>query len=69
MSELAIQTAELIGMLPDDEITILNALVKKLIAAWDPDFTKVTSVEKERIEEAEEEIKNGIFYTSAEVFG
>ncbi len=39
-----IQTAELLDILPDEDISIVNALVRKLVRAWDPDFTKVTAL-------------------------
>ena len=43
--------------LPKDE------LAKKLILAWDPDFTKVTIEERKRIEQAEKELANGEYIT------
>ena len=38
-----LQTAELLDILPDEDVSIVNALIKKLVIAWDPDFTKVTA--------------------------
>ena len=55
------QTAELLDILPDEDISIINALIKKLILAWDPDFTKVTPRERELLEKADAEMKNGDF--------
>ncbi len=43
--------------LPKDE------LAKKLILAWDPDFTKVTLEERKRMEQAEKELANGEYIT------
>ena len=48
-----LQTAELLDILPDEDISIVNALVKKLVIAWDPDFTKVTSRERELLEKGD----------------
>ena len=56
-----LQTAELLDILPDEDISIVNALVKKLVIAWDPDFTKVTPRERELLEKPDFEMKNGDF--------
>ncbi len=56
-----LQTAELLDILPDEDVSIVNALIKKLVIAWDPDFTKVTAKERELLEESDFEIKSGDF--------
>lgn len=41
---------------------VITALefIKKLVLAWEPDYTKVTPIEKKALEEAEKDIaKNG----------
>lgn len=35
------------------------AFMRRLVRAWDPDFTKLTPGERERLEEAEREIARG----------
>lgn len=62
-----LQTAKLLDVLPDEDISIVNTLVKKLVIAWDPNFTKVTAKEKELLEKVDEEMKNGE-YISEEDF-
>lgn len=62
-----LQTAELLDILPDEDVRMVNALIKKLIIAWDPDFTKVTAKEKELLEKADAEMKRGE-YISEEDF-
>ena len=42
-----------IDMLPESEQSFAYELIKKLVRAWDPDFTKVTPEEAGRIAEAE----------------
>ena len=37
----------------------LSGVFKKLVLAWDPDFTKVTPEEAKRLEEAEQNFQNG----------
>ena len=54
MSSIAIDTAKLVDMLPDDDQQFVYEFVKKLILAWDPNFTKVTPEEAQRIKAAEE---------------
>ena len=54
MSEIAIDTAKMIDILPEDDQKFAYEFVKKLVLAWDPDFTKVTSDEAKRISAAEE---------------
>ena len=69
MRDLSVQTAKLINLLPEDELALVNELVKKLLLAWDPDFTKVTPEEKERIDRADKEMQNGEYFTDEEVWG
>lgn len=44
-----------------------NELIKKLIIAWDPDFTKVTDEERELLEKCDAEMNRGE-YISEEDF-
>ena len=54
MSTIAMDTAKLIDMLPQTDQEFAYAFVKKLILAWDPDFTRVTPEEAKAIAAAEE---------------
>jgi hypothetical protein len=45
---------KMIDMLPADDQRFAYEFVKKLVRAWDPDFSKVTLEEAARIEAAEE---------------
>ena len=54
MSSLKEETISLINCLPDEELVLFNELAKKLVFAWDPDFTKLTKAEAERIKKIEE---------------
>jgi len=40
-------------MLPENEQNLALELVKRLVLAWDPDYTKLTNKEKQALEEAE----------------
>lgn len=68
MSNLSVQTAQLVSLLPEDDLTLVNELVKKLLLAWDPDFTKVTPEERNRLDKADEEMKSGEYFTDNEVW-
>lgn len=54
MSETAMNAARMLNMLPEEDQNFAYEFIKKLVLAWDPDFTKVTPEEKSRIEAAEE---------------
>ena len=59
MSVMVQKTANLLDMLPENDQTLAYELIKKLVLAWDPDFTKLTAEERKRLEIAEMEIENG----------
>ena len=52
MSALAMDIAQMVHMLPESDQEFALAFVKKLVLAWDPDFTRVTPEEAARIEAA-----------------
>ena len=54
MSTLAMDIAKMVDMLPESDQAFAYEFVKKLVLAWDPDFTKVTPKEARQIQEAEE---------------
>ncbi|MBE6785046.1 MAG: hypothetical protein E7538_02265 [Ruminococcaceae bacterium] len=53
MSDVAIDAARLLDMLPESDKQFAYEFIKKLVLAWDPDFTKVTSEEAKHIAAAE----------------
>ena len=54
MSDIAIDVARMMDMLPDEDKNFAYEFIKKLVKAWDPDFTKATPEEAKRIKDAEE---------------
>ena len=62
-----LQVAELLDILPDEDVSMVKTLIKKLIIAWDPNFTKVTAKERELLEKTDIEMENGE-YISEEDF-
>ena len=59
MSAAAKQAIDLMEILPDSEQNFALEFIKKLVIAWDPDFTKVTPSERAELEKAIKEIENG----------
>lgn len=59
MSTTTKQAIDLIEILPENEQIFALEFIKKLVLAWDPDFSKVTSSEREELAEAEKEIERG----------
>ncbi len=53
MSSITMEAARLMESLPEVDKQFVLEFIKKMVIAWDPDFTKVTAEEKERIETAE----------------
>jgi len=54
MTAIAMDVARMIDMLPLEDQRFAYEFVKKLVLAWDPNFTKVTPEEAARIKAAEE---------------
>lgn len=53
MSNIVMDAARMMDMLPETEQSFAYEFIKKLVKAWDPDFTKVTPEESREIAEAE----------------
>lgn len=54
------RTTKMLEMLPESEQIFAEEFVKRLVLAWDPDFTKVTPEERAALEAAESDMdKNG----------
>ena len=54
MAPMAQEIAKMVDMLPEHEQSLAYELVRRLVRAWDPDYTKVTPEEARQIQEAEE---------------
>ena len=55
MSEITAKTIKLLEMLPEDDQLFAFEFIKKLVLAWDPDYTKLTDTEFKTLEESEED--------------
>ena len=54
MTKTIEQTVNMLEMLPAQEQDLAMELVKRLVLAWDPDFTRLTPDERARLEAAED---------------
>lgn len=67
MAPIAQQIADMVDMLPEKDQALAFELVKKLVLAWDPDFTKVTPAEVKELEQAVTEMEAGDYVTDQAV--
>lgn len=59
MSTLVADTTLMLEELPVSEQKLAYEFIKRLVLAWDPDYTKVTPNEALSLKEAEKEYENG----------
>lgn len=52
MSTATKQVIDLMEILPESEQNFALEFIKKLVLAWDPDFTRLTPSERASVEEA-----------------
>jgi len=58
---MAQQITDMIDMLPEQEQNLAFEFIKRLVLAWDPDFTKLTPAEAASLEQARAEYERGEF--------
>lgn len=54
MPEIVMNAARMMECLPEEDQIFAYEFIKKLVLAWDPDFTKLTASEAAALKEAEE---------------
>jgi hypothetical protein len=59
MTAITREIAEMIEILPESEQNLAYELIKRMVLAWDQDFTKLTPMEQYRLDEAEKDFANG----------
>lgn len=67
MAPLAQKIADMVDMLPEKDQNLAFEMVKKLVLAWDPDFTKLTPAERAQLEQAEAEMAAGEYISHEEI--
>lgn len=63
MSENVKKTIDMLELLPETEQNLAYEFIKRLVKAWDPDYTKLTPSEEKNLKEA----MNGEFISSNEI--
>lgn len=58
MMPITKEIVNMIDMLPEQEQNLAFEFIKRMVLAWDPDYTKVTIEELKAINTAEKEIDN-----------
>lgn len=61
MSRQVLEATKLMESLPVEDQDLALQMIKKIVLARDPNFTKVTPAERIRLDKAEEEYKRGEF--------
>lgn len=60
MNAVTKEAINLMEILPESDQNFALEFIKKLVIAWDPDYTKVTPAERKALEKAEKDIaENG----------
>ena len=67
MAPIAQQIADMVDMLPETDQALAFELVKKLVLAWDPDYTKLTPAEKAALDKAAIEMEAGDYGTDSAI--
>ena len=67
MSETAIEISKMVDMLPESEQNLAYEFIKRIVLAWDPDYTKVTAAERNALDLAENEFEKGETFTHDEI--
>lgn len=67
MTQIVQESVKMLEMLPESEQELASQLIKRLVLAWDPDFTKLTPEERKGLEEAEQRIDNGEYVKDSDI--
>lgn len=59
MTQRAQQIATIARMLPEEDQKLVFEMLKRMMLAWDPDYTKLTPEEHKVLEQADIEFKKG----------
>lgn len=67
MTQVIQESVRMLEMLPESEQELAGQFIKRLVLAWDPDFTKLTPEERQRLEAAEQRIDSGDYVKDSEI--
>ena len=55
MSTKTAEITEMLDILPESDLNLAYGIIKKMVLAWDPDFTKLTESERVRLEQSKKD--------------
>ena len=61
------QIVDILAMLPDEEQDFAYEMLKKIVLAWDPDYTKLAPEEAKRLEIGRQQLLYGEHYYDDEI--
>lgn len=67
MTQMVQESVRMLEMLPESEQEFVNQFIKRIVLAWDPEFTKLTLEERKRLEDAEQRIDSGDYVRDSDI--
>lgn len=67
MTQVVQESVRMLEMLPESEQELANQFIKRLVLAWDPDFSKLTLEERMDLEAAEQRIDSGDYVKDSDI--
>ena len=67
MTRVVQESVKMLEMLPESEQEFASQFIKRLVLAWDPDFTKLTPEERKRLEAAGQRIDRGEYVKDSDI--
>lgn len=67
MTQTIQESVKMLEMLPESEQEFASQFIKRLVLAWDPDFTKLTPEERKQLEAAEQRVDSGEYVKDSDI--
>ena len=67
MTQAIQESVKMLEMLPESEQEFASQFIKRLVLAWDTDFTKLTPEERKQLEAAEQRIDSGEYVKDSDI--
>lgn len=67
MTQAIQESVKMLEMLSESEQEFASQFIKRLVLAWDPDFTKLTPEERKQLEAAEQRVDSGEYVKDSDI--
>lgn len=67
MSERTKELFQIVDSLPETEKNLIDEMIRRVILAWDPDFTKLTPEEAAVLRQSEQERETGEVFSESDI--